>query len=296
VHTTSPLVVGMKGDNGFSNNADEVITAVESFNEGYVAPAQEPFNEFMNGIIDFNEIKGNVYLKRLEPIKPQITDQVLLSIADKKTVAKYYGIELPKEIVTTTVVNEAQFESVVESLGIKDVDCEVLYTEQQHFASIEDAIGKQESFRQSFTSQLEKSILGLLKESPNLSNSELSDLLKTPKGEVGKALKSLDNQGLIDAGTVTPEGELEVEEFKVVYKYRTRNDVPPVETESRPFCKKYMKLSENRSFTIEDIRLLSALEGYDVFAFRGGWYHNPETDKTSQYCRHVWQQSLIRMK
>jgi len=281
----------MKGDNGFSNNADEIRTAVENFIEGYVKPAQDIFNEFMNAVIDFNEIKGNVYLERLDGIKPQITENVLLQIADKNTIAKYYGIELPKEVVTEVL---REFSDI--NLGIKDEDCELLYSEQHRFESIEDAILKQESFRQAFASSLEKSILGMLQDNPDLTPKELAEVLKTPKGTITKALKSLETQGLLSSGVVTPEGELEIEEFKIVYKYVVRNDVPPVESTSRPFCIKYMNLSKTRSFTIEDIQTLSAIEGYDVFALRGGWYHNPDTDKTTAYCRHVFESRLVRMK
>lgn len=333
-HATSPLVVGMKGENGFSNNADEIRTAVENFTEGYVKPVQDIFNEFMNAVIDFNEIKGNVYLQRLDPIQKQLSEATLLQIAsldeirDKAGLPKsqtetnkisdalkslsplvankvlesmssaeirsLIGLETSEPVVRTTITQTKEFENV--NFGIKDEDYELLYSEEHRFENTPDALSKQEQFRQSFTSNIEKSILGALQNNPELTAKELAELLKTPKGTISKALKSLETQGLLSSGTVTTEGETEIEEFKVVYKYVTRNDVPPVETESRPFCQKYLKLSTNRSFTIEDINLLSALEGYDVFAYRGGFYHNPETDKTTPYCRHVWQQRLVRLK
>jgi len=297
-HSVSPLVVGMKGDNGFSNNADEIRTAVENFIEGYVKPAQDIFNEFMNAVIDFNEIKGNVYLERLDGIKPQITENVLLQIADKNTIAKYYGIELPKEVVTEVKEVLREFSDI--NLGIKDEDCELLYSEQHRFESIEDAILKQESFRQAFASSLEESILKIVNgRNEPISNKELADLLKVTPKAVAKAIKSLESQNLLIDGDITPEGEKiaeEGEEFKIVYKYKLRNDVPPVESTSRPFCIKYMNLSKTRSFSIQDIQTLSAIEGYDVFTKRGGWYHNPDTDKTTDYCRHIWEQRLVRMK
>jgi hypothetical protein len=57
-----------------------------------------------------------------------------------------------------------------------------------------------------------------------------------------------------------------------------------------------LKLSEDRSFRIEDIQALSIQEGYDVFRFRGGWWHNTEIDKTLPYCRHVWEARVVRKK
>jgi len=333
-HSVSPLVVGMKGDNGFSNNADEIRTAVENFIEGYVKPAQDIFNEFMNAVIDFNEIKGNVYLERLDSIQDQLSEATMLQVATTDEIRQRAGLPVLKTqsnliadslkslsplvankvlesmsaaeirsligldtiepVVRTTVTEAKEFSDI--NLGIKDEDCELLYSEQHRFESIEDAILKQESFRQAFASSLEKSILGMLQDNPDLTPKELAEVLKTPKGTISKALKSLETQGLLSSGVVTPEGELEIEEFKIVYKYVVRNDVPPVESTSRPFCIKYMNLSKSRSFTIEDIQTLSAIEGYDVFALRGGWYHNPETDKTTAYCRHVFESRLVRMK
>lgn len=334
-HAVSPLVVGMKGENGFSNNADEIRTAVENFTEGYVKPSQDPFNEFMNGVIAFNEIKGRVYLQRLDPIQQQLSEATLLQIASLDEVREkaglpksqtesnkisdalkslsplvankvlesmspaeirsLIGLETSEPVVRTTITQTKEFSSEL-NIGIKDEDYELLFSEQYRFENHEDALARQEGLKQSFTSSLEKSILGALNDNPELTPKELSELLKTPKGTINKALNSLETQGLLSDGNVTPEAEPELEEFKVVYKYVTRNDVPRVETESRDFCKRYLKLSQNRSFSIEDINLLSAMEGYDVFAYRGGFYHNPDTDKTTPYCRHIWEARLVRLK
>lgn len=301
-HTVSPVVVGMKGENGFSNNADEIRTAVENFTEGYVKSVQEIFNEFLNGIIDFNEIKGNVYLQRLEPIKPQITESTLLAIADKKTVAKYYGIELPKEVTTTTVVQEKQFskqdglENIFSEFGVEDKDYEFVDQRELFATDIYDAIKQGTFLKQEFSSNLEKNILGALQENPDLKISELAELLKQPKGEINKAIKNLESNGLIESGTVTPEGEGELEDIEIVYKYTLRNDAPDLVTESRDFCKEMVRLSQTKSWTIDQIQAISNRVGYDVFTRRGGWYHNPETGKNTPYCRHVWAQRLVRRK
>lgn len=293
-HAISPLVVGMKGDNGFSNNADEIRTAVENFTEGYVKSVQDIFNEFMNGIIDFNEIKGNVYLQRLETIKPQISENVLLQIADKQTIAKYYGIELPKEQTTTTIVQEKQFS--IENIGILDTDYEVLYTEEHDFSSIEDAKEKQAGIKQNFAKKIEDLVLGVLNDNPDFKPKQIAEVLGKTLKEVNTSIKNLNSSGALDGKSITPEGETDLDEFKVVYKYKVRNDAPSLLGESRDFCQKYMRLSQNRSFTIEDIQTLSVAEGRDVFALRGGWLNNHETGKTTKYCRHVWEARIVRLK
>lgn len=90
-HTVSPLVVGMKGENGFSNNADEKRVAVETFKSDFVHAAQEPFNDFMNQILRFNDISGKVYLEDLEPIKGEASETTLLQIATTDELRKLYG-------------------------------------------------------------------------------------------------------------------------------------------------------------------------------------------------------------
>jgi len=331
-HAISPLVVGMKGDNGFSNNADEIRTAVENFTEGYVKSAQDIFNEFMNGVIDFNEIKGNVYLQRLDPIAEQLSEATLLQISTldeirqmaglSKSVTEsnkiadalkslsplvankvlesmsaaeirsLIGLDTTEPVVKTTVTQTKEFSAI----GLNDDDYEVLDSFEYNFESIEDAIQRTSEFRMAFADKTEKAILGALNDNPKLKPKEIAEIIGKSLKEVNAAIKSLNDQGLLEGKGITPEGEGQLEEFITVYKYVTRNDVPPVETTSRPFCKKYMALSQGRSFTIEDINYLSELEDRDVFKLRGGWYHNPDTDKTTDYCRHVWEARIVRLK
>jgi len=184
----------------------------------------------------------------------------------------------------------------IDNIGILDTDYEVLYSEEYNFESIEDAKEKQAGIKQNFAKKIEDLVLGVLKDNPDYKPKQIAEVLGKSLKEVNAAIKSLNSSGALDGKSITPEGETELDEFKVVYKYKVRNDVPDVETSSRPFCQKYMRLSQNRSFTIEDIQALSVIEGRDVFALRGGWYHNPETDKTTKYCRHIWEARIVRLK
>lgn len=293
-HAVSPLVTGMKGDNGFSNNADEIRTAVENFIEGYVKYVQDIFNEFINGVLNFNQIRGNVFLQRSEMIKPQITENVLLQIADKKTIAKFYGLELPEEVTTVTQTKETTFSA----FGINDEDYEVLDSVQMNFESIEHAQKVGAEFRMAFASKLEQAILDALNNNPDLKPKEIAEITGKTLKEVNTAIKGLNDQGLLEGRNLTPEAEPELDEFMVVYKYVKRSDVdgPDLLPTSREFCQKYITLSKRRSFTIEDIQRLTEKEGRDVFAFRGGWYHNDKTGKTTEYCRHIWEQRIVRKK
>ncbi len=147
-----------------------------------------------------------------------------------------------------------------------------------------------------FASKIQNAILNLLKGDPTLKPSDLSQLTGESTKGINDLLSEMESEGLIDNGVPTEKGirTADENEIQVVYKYKVRDDVPPVETESRPFCKEMMKLSATRSWTIEQIQNISNQVGYDVFARRGGWYHNPDTGKNTPFCRHLFQSRLVR--
>ena len=56
---------------------------------------------------------------------------------------------------------------------------------------------------------------------------------------------------------------------------------------------------QGRVYTLSQLEMLVngfGQTGIDIFTKRGGWYHNPQTDITTPYCRHVFEQKLVRAK
>jgi hypothetical protein len=102
--------------------------------------------------------------------------------------------------------------------------------------------------------------------------------------------KELDfhKQRFADEKTVTPSVTT-----KVMWSYELRSTAPPLQPggTSRPFCKKLISL--DRLYTRSDIDTISARVGYDVWKMRGGFYHNPQLDVTTDYCRHIWKQNIV---
>jgi hypothetical protein len=83
-------------------------------------------------------------------------------------------------------------------------------------------------------------------------------------------------------------------EFEIRYSYRTRPDVPEPITQSRAFCEKLIQL--NRTYSRQDIDTISTRVDRDVWKYKGGWYTNPDTGKTTPYCRHEWVQQIAIKK
>jgi hypothetical protein len=113
---------------------------------------------------------------------------------------------------------------------------------------------------------------------------------------------SIDAEGVRTGGTVTPTGGqvvnqipgAEQPQYEIRYSYETRKDVPPVKTKSRNFCLALLRL--DRLYSRDELSMISSQEGRDVWRYRGGYYTNPDTGKTTPWCRHIWMQNLVKRK
>lgn len=113
---------------------------------------------------------------------------------------------------------------------------------------------------------------------------------------------SIDAEGVRTGGSVTPTGGQVVNQipgsaqpqYEIRYSYETRKDVPPVKTKSRNFCLALLRL--DRLYSRDELSIISSQEGRDVWRYRGGYYTNPDTGKTTPWCRHIWMQNLVKRK
>jgi hypothetical protein len=92
------------------------------------------------------------------------------------------------------------------------------------------------------------------------------------------------------------QGIVNVEALSVVYSYEERPDAPPLVKggTSRDFCKTL--IAANRVYTRQEVDSISGAIGRDVWLYRGGWYHDPNTDRNQPSCRHYWKQNVISVK
>lgn len=81
---------------------------------------------------------------------------------------------------------------------------------------------------------------------------------------------------------------------EVRYSYEVKPGLGPVLIPtSREFCVQVIGL--DRLYTRVEIDKLSAELDMDVWRYRGGWYHNPDTGKNTPACRHEWRQNIVRL-
>jgi hypothetical protein len=165
---------------------------------------------------------------------------------------------------------------------------EVFSKQQQIFATIgEIKVGLKD---------IDKNVLSLIQKGED--GVAISQALNTTVEEVAKSLKRLTDWELVSKMEITETGstlieevEVPAERFEVVYTYREIPGIPPVMTQSRAFCQRLIGL--NRKYTREEINTISMRVDRDVWRYRGGWYHNPDTGANTPWCRHEWVQQLV---
>ena len=106
-----------------------------------------------------------------------------------------------------------------------------------------------------------------------------------------QTLKMISTEGKLLRAGASELVSSEIAAMEILYEYRLRDgfkeDIIPG---TRDFCRELVGL--NRLYTRDEIAMISGAEGYDVFAYRGGWYHNPDTDVNEPGCRHEWAQVI----
>lgn len=313
-----PTLFGVKPEGSF--NASELETGYAIMQSNYFEGRRKDLESVLNFIMnEIAEIDGEIVINTpvlqlekqaddnsrvgnaLNEMSPLVATKVLNAMTpnEVRALAKLAPIEggdvLPAPQVFTTDdeskilkrlkengVDRSEFE-VVESFAIKD-GIEL---------SKEDIF---ERMKKSFTelSDLQAQALNLI------SKGESFDSIRKALDISGTDLARLYNRlaeiNLIDKlGEITKRGKAQnalnqVEDMEIMYEYRLRDGLPELKGESREFCKTLVDL--NRLYTREEINRISGIEGYNVFAYRGGWYHNPDTHKNEPGCRHEWSQVI----
>jgi hypothetical protein len=159
---------------------------------------------------------------------------------------------------------------------------------------------------------VQREILSFLVENPQATALVISQTLEIEIAEVTVALGILKEAGLLALEnsiiTLSPIGQkvakaIKIPQAKIKYRYEERPNAPALKAggKSRDFCADLMQF--NRLYSRQEIDLLrngmksSYSDVADVWLARGGWYTPEGKDKTAlPYCRHVWNQVLVRKK
>jgi len=284
----SPMLFGVRVE-GQLGGRTELIEAYEMFHHAYIEPRQQKIDD--------------VFSYLLEPIA-----QVRLETINKPPIGLDYQALFTAGIIDR---NEARKE-----LGFDEIEEEetpVALSKQNPFGwdDERDLIvfnkygEKAEEFEEAkfeFADAIESAILNVLKENKGLQVGDIVNITKLDAKVVADAIAKLAKAELVksyeDGLETTPKGLDEIKnlqtELVVRYQYGLAPgiDGPVIIPTSRDFCRKVE--GSGRVYSREDINMMSAELGYDVWKRRGGWYHNPTLDVNTPQCRHIWVQKLLR--
>ena len=319
----NPILFGWASEgNGFSNNADEMRVAMDSYQNRYATPKQEDKEQLFNSILLVNGVPGILEIKPLEPVIAQISLQEVLPHLTQDEIREMAGYEpLGNTDSQFKTQNDKDIESIIldhfSNCGMDEDDFEIVSFRELECESIEEFLiedDKAQAGLQKFAAipgltDTDLAVMQQLENNPNASIKDIARALQITDDEVAKALSRLQVAGVIAIAEqdgiirreVTQDGldtiiEEAVEpQLTVVYKYALRSDAPALKTRSRNFCIRLM--AERKLYTRDEIsNTLNNGMGLDPFRYRGGWYHNPNTDRNTKWCRHIWQQAIVRRK
>jgi predicted transcriptional regulator len=283
----SPMLFGVRVE-GQLGGRTELIEAYEMFHHAYIEPRQQKIDD------TFSYLLEPIAQVRLETInKPPIglDYQALFTagIIDRNEARKELGFDELEEPLNVALSKQNPF-------GWDDDRDLIVFNKYGE---------KAEEFEEAkfeFADAIESAILNVLKENKGLQVGDIVNITKLDAKVVADAIAKLAKAELIksyeDGLQTTPKGLDEIKnlqtELVVRYQYGLAPgiDGPVIIPTSRDFCRKVE--GSKRVYSREDINMMSAELGYDVWKRRGGWYHNPTLDVNTPQCRHIWQQKLLR--
>ena len=283
---TAPTLFGVMQQGSF--NAAESGDLFEIFKTTYVSTRQKRLEWMLNYMAELGGYVGTVKLVDVLPLKSVAKETIIEPVAP--LVASKHDF-LNDEIKIFSEFGESQDDYIVFSshpIAWDTSSEEVFARHDLMFETIGEIKIQMKDF--------DKNVLKMLQDGED--STAIAKALKTDITNVAKSIENLRGWLLVAEGDVTQLGEnlledieIEVSDFEVRYSYRTRLDVPPVKTESREFCLKLLSL--NRSYSRQDIDTISTRVDRDVWKYKGGDYTNPDTGRTTPWCRHEWIQQLV---
>lgn len=316
----SPTLFGVLSESMFGSK-EEMTVAYKLFQENYAKARQTAMEDGLNwaylrlnsielGLkfkeyqiqLEQNVSEENALLHAISQMPPIIATKFIdtLTINEIRSLKKLTplanGDTLANTKVAFTTDDTSKVIEMFEACGTERSNSRILYSEE--LIDFED---HSEDFKAKFIG--DRFAMTLTSDDRNIlqmmRNGESYDSISKAIGKGGvylsKRLFLLTDNGFIDGWEVTDKGVKEsvvIAELEVLYSYELKPSAPAlIGGKSRPFCERMVDL--DRLYSREEINQISSAIGRDVWTFRGGWYHNPETDRNMPSCRHIWKQNII---
>jgi hypothetical protein len=274
---TSPMLLGIKDQSGLGNNADELMTASQLFDNIVIRPMQETILDGIDKVLAYNDISLDLYFKTLQPI--EFTDT---KVMDKATIEQETGVKM------SAVNLEDPCWDGYEQIGWKE----------KNGNRVPNCVPIEASMPPEFSKEEEKNWIEHLKgkaEKVDLNEWELiSDQVIDDADQENEFLKKFRevNFALDKYDNSDDDSRLDSGMYKVRYAY-TEN----ISANSREFCKEMVGLTKNGMvLRKEDIDMMSFSGVNGQFAPSGQSVYSIWKWKGGVYCHHHWRRLVYFRK
>lgn len=284
---TTPILFGIKTE-GSLGNATELEIGYKIMKANYFKYKQRAILQALNHIAKYgNGLQGEITFNdvELDFLQPKVEETPAVFTEEKK-----------EEINVVELFEMSGRERPTNCLMSKSLPAEFDADEERE-KFLNDF--KKESFAQ--LSAVENQVLAMLGDGNDYNS--IRKALNINAFKLTRIFKRFQNLEIIDSkANITNKGMIEVArqdvtKIEIFYSYDKSPEVdgPSIlpNDRTRDFCKALVNFSNTRVWSREDINGISNRLGYNSFRYRGGWYHNPKTDRNQPYCRHVWKQEIF---
>jgi hypothetical protein len=322
-----PQLFGIKEDGIFSSR-NQIRDSYELFQNTYVNGRQRFIEEVFNGLLGVQGFDGRLYIEDTEPIGREYSEATRASVMTTDEIREDMGLA---PIQTQQMAKELQLakeDHAVEmricdgfaSMGYSLDEYEIVGTGRQVRFNSEKELERSEALLKRFgfaSDAFNFAVLEILKDNPTATWASIAAQLESTIDEVVLAIQSLASSNYLTIAqdvlegstqrvtTITPQGTnalanadpLEVT-FKVAYRYVKSGEASGADLlpTSREFCKRMVNESQSRVWDSAQIQQVGMTEDRNVWLRRGGFWTRKGTNTTTPYCRHVWEQVVIKEK
>lgn len=312
---TDPELFGVKSS-GNRLGRSEKREAYEQFQNTYVTPRQQMIEYCINHLAKYNGVPEGLKIVQVEPIGMEFSEAVLTAYLTPEEVGKMIRerLGLPEPERQQQFAKEERGSLVSEHIevfkkyGRKKDKYKRLAVRNLNFTDQTQLQIQEYVLRQTYAAknyrmnELQKAIVNILANDPDQTIDQIAVALKKPIDQVRRdadklvaeeILKRSNRQyGVTKAGLDTLNAQQPNISIEVLYEYAVASGMGPTLLKtSRDFCVELIQA--DLLYSREDINRISAEVGYDVWAFRGGWYTNPKDGFSYPACRHIWRQVVV---
>ena len=273
--------------------------------------------------IDTVDLTSDIILANLtrDEIRTMITDQTGLELEEEINVQAAPTFNKISSCSCFSSDEDSKVLNYLKKKGVKKQNYELIESLDIHF----DSKGSPKEFATPEQNIL-RSIIKLLKDNPKTTAIAIAKALDLGFDDIVGYLLGLTSDGIISADkteiTLTNLGDkvangIKIPKAEIKYQYQLRSDAPELKKndegvtigESRKFCTDMMEDPDlkGRYWSKEEIEGMSNdmtpddfSNASNVWLARGGWYQPIENEGESKasipYCRHEWNQVIVRKK